>query len=270
MNPFTKHIHFIWLQGVTDIPAPLQPVPAAWKALHPNSLIHVWEEVGILNFIQHEYPQFLGFYQSIGTNDPFKSRMIKRCDFARVLLLYHFGGTYVDLDCIPHSSIDALVESHALRHRKSPYSAIKGLAARLEMSEPIERVDFRKYDVILNRECGPSHELYIKAGGGVIRHAISNAAMMAKPKSIFLLEFIGSMLARSQGPVLEFAGPWALSKFLFASIQEKWTLGKVCVLPFYYFMWNENSMGVPWRHSISSHLNRMDWIDRSKRAGWLA
>jgi hypothetical protein len=50
----------------------------------------LWTDKDILAFIRIKYPQYEFFYLSLAN--------IKRADFSRYLIMYSFGGVYLDLD----------------------------------------------------------------------------------------------------------------------------------------------------------------------------
>jgi len=57
-----------------------------------KDFLHIlWTDKDLLHFIQHHFPEYLGYYNALSLN-------IQRSDFARYLLLIQFGGVYLDLD----------------------------------------------------------------------------------------------------------------------------------------------------------------------------
>lgn len=115
-----KIIHQTWKNR--SLPALMRPLAEKWKQLHPLWEYKLWTDVANREFIRDHFPQFLNKYDSY----PFT---IQRVDAIRYLLLYWYGGVYVDLDFECLKNIEPLVngatclfgresEEHCQRHEK--------------------------------------------------------------------------------------------------------------------------------------------------------
>ncbi|KAL4225005.1 hypothetical protein ACF0H5_015700 [Mactra antiquata] len=72
-----------------------------WIKMHPNFTHKLWSADDVLKLIKTEYPFLYRNYMSY-------HRWIQRSDVARYIVLYHYGGWYVDLDVTCLKSIDSL------------------------------------------------------------------------------------------------------------------------------------------------------------------
>lgn len=73
-------------------------VPTKWKAAvdqcrakHPDFEYKLWTDEMMDNFVQKQYPEFHAVYVSY-------KHHIQRCDAFRYLVLYKYGGVYIDMD----------------------------------------------------------------------------------------------------------------------------------------------------------------------------
>lgn len=87
-------IHQIWKSSdMNDYP--LSPSCEAWRYSYKNWKYKIWYDIDILRLLQTDYPWLLEQYNSYGMN-------IQRADLARLIVVYHDGGLYVDLDGRPN------------------------------------------------------------------------------------------------------------------------------------------------------------------------
>ena len=85
-----KIIHLIWWQGYMNIPNKFIKNIDSWKHHNPNYKIIIWDNKSITKFIKKIYPK-----NYIILNRYFK--MIQKIDFSKYLILYYYGGCYVDI-----------------------------------------------------------------------------------------------------------------------------------------------------------------------------
>lgn len=98
-----KIIHQIWSDKQYPLPDYLKGLSETWKEHHPEWKYILWDEKDIANFVQKNYPQYWDFYLSL----PYD---IQRWDAVRYLILYKYGGLYVDIDMEALSPIDELLD----------------------------------------------------------------------------------------------------------------------------------------------------------------
>lgn len=103
-----KIIHRIWIDknqplGNSVLPERYNKYILAWKEYNPDFTHKLWSGKQILELIQEYFPEYVNFYLSL---TPF----IKKCDFARFVIVYVFGGFYCDIDFYCKRSIAYLTE----------------------------------------------------------------------------------------------------------------------------------------------------------------
>ncbi len=86
-------IHQIWFQGIKNI---IQPYKNCFikniKFLENTNWNHYfWDQTRIENFIKNEYSDYWNIYSKCDI-------LVQKLDVARYLILYHYGGCYMDMD----------------------------------------------------------------------------------------------------------------------------------------------------------------------------
>ena len=102
-----KIIHLIWWQGYMNIPNKFIKNIDSWKHHNPNYKIIIWDNKSITKFIKKIYPK-----NYIILNRYFK--MIQKIDFSKYLILYYYGGCYVDIDILCNNSLDLFINQDKL------------------------------------------------------------------------------------------------------------------------------------------------------------
>lgn len=92
----TFSVHQIWFAFDTNrIPSEThQTCMNAWKNMYAS--YKLWSLPDAISFVQTNFPMFLTFFEDGTLTYP-----IVKCDLFRILLLYHFGGIYADIDVYP-------------------------------------------------------------------------------------------------------------------------------------------------------------------------
>ena len=88
---YTNVIHVMWT--TSEVPEQWQRSARTWLRINEKFVYCHWNHSELEAFVAEEYPWLLSTYLAY----PY---VIQRCDVARYLLLYRYGGTYVDLDLI--------------------------------------------------------------------------------------------------------------------------------------------------------------------------
>jgi len=88
-KPYTSIIHTMW--NTAEVPKSWQRSAESWVRKNEQFVYCHWTLAELEVFVADEYPWLLSTYLAY----PY---VIQRCDAARYLLLYRYGGTYVDLD----------------------------------------------------------------------------------------------------------------------------------------------------------------------------
>jgi len=96
-----KIIHQTW--KTTTIPEKWKQAADSCKQLHPDFQYILWTDQAMDSFVKQEYPVFYKTYTAYAYH-------IQRCDAFRYLVLYKYGGVYMDLDMICNKKLDDLLQ----------------------------------------------------------------------------------------------------------------------------------------------------------------
>lgn len=96
-----KIIHQLWKNN--DIPEHLLHMQSSVIKHNPDYEYMFWTDTKIASFIQTYYPSLSLFYNSF-------KYIIQKIDFVRLLILYHFGGVYIDIDSLCFGSVDDILK----------------------------------------------------------------------------------------------------------------------------------------------------------------
>jgi hypothetical protein len=242
---FSKVIHLCWFQGIDLAPANLRQAPALWRELNPGYEVLIWDFQSLSSFIASKYPQYFSRWNRL-------DKVIKKCDFARLLLVHYFGGFYFDLDLLPRTSLDSFMDAGVVRHMTTQFVTV------LPSPEPLEAVDLHSRDFILSREHRPIDEI----GFGV-----ANGQIASKPGLPLWIDFLEAQIGSPDVRVLDYLGPWALTRFLRARTDLR---GRGLIVPPYYFLWEDAAFQQPppsW--CVTRHLAENNWGDKSKGDWWM-
>ena len=114
-----KIIHQIYFD-MAGIPNHLSNISQTWKEKHPDWEYRFWNEKDVEQFMKSDFQDLIPLFCSF----PFD---VQRWDFVRYLILYRYGGLYVDMDYECIEPIDSLLwnssccigmepVSHAIRY----------------------------------------------------------------------------------------------------------------------------------------------------------
>lgn len=106
-NIIPKIIHQIWYQGENNIPNDYPNYSLSWKKLNPHYDHIMWDENKIINLISDHFPHFLDKFNSY-------PNVVQKVDAAKYMILYVYGGIYVDMDCECIKNIDDLLFYYSL------------------------------------------------------------------------------------------------------------------------------------------------------------
>jgi mannosyltransferase OCH1-like enzyme len=101
--PIPKIIHQTW--KTSDIPLKCRKWVESWKKLHPDYEYKLWTDNDNRELIKKHYPKFLRIYDNYNHG-------IYRADIARYIIIYHYGGLYVDLDFECLKNMDKLLKDN--------------------------------------------------------------------------------------------------------------------------------------------------------------
>lgn len=96
-----KTIHQIWYQGQSQIPSKYRAFMKTWTD-QQDLRYEFWDEKRILNVVPKEWMDIL----SVG-------KLIEKIDFAKYVILYLFGGVYVDMDLFAIQEISPFLQQNS-------------------------------------------------------------------------------------------------------------------------------------------------------------
>ena len=92
LDGIPKHIHQIFFYETNqDLPEKLIKAQKTWITKNPGFTYTLWNKTSINALIDAKYARLRPLYDSY-------DHWVKRADVARYLVIYHFGGWYVDMD----------------------------------------------------------------------------------------------------------------------------------------------------------------------------
>jgi inositol phosphorylceramide mannosyltransferase catalytic subunit len=93
--------HQIWFQGESNIPEKYEKFYKSCMKINSNYKRIIWDSETIKDLIKNNYPEYLNFYEKLPL-------MVQKIDFAKYVILYHYGGVYIDMDVKCLKNIDDL------------------------------------------------------------------------------------------------------------------------------------------------------------------
>ena len=94
-------IHQTW--KTNNIPLEWVDAAESCKKIHKDFKYILWTDDMMLQFVKEKYNMFLSTYTSYKYN-------IQRCDAFRYLVLYEYGGIYLDLDIVCKKNLNDLLK----------------------------------------------------------------------------------------------------------------------------------------------------------------
>jgi mannosyltransferase OCH1-like enzyme len=116
MLKIPKIIHQIWLSKDNTEPKPfLKYLAQTWKKNNPKWEYMYWDNEKVDKLLKEDYPKYYDIFYNI-------KFIIQKCDFIRCLILYKYGGLYIDLDFASVKSIEPLIQDHDFFITEEPAS----------------------------------------------------------------------------------------------------------------------------------------------------
>lgn len=151
MSAIPKVAHFIWLQGVENLPERFERFHQDFVALHPDWAVEWWDE----ERIRDEHLPLMDHFDNATNIVPADGVRQLQSDIARYGVLHRHGGAYFDVDMAWLRSITPIIEhvphdlitSYELEHETPSkrfvatgfIAATAGHPALAEMLEEIDR-----------------------------------------------------------------------------------------------------------------------------------
>ena len=152
-NKIKKLVHQIY--GVFDDGIPLKDIPVFYVNVQKTKSFckkqgysyKMWNLSKCIKLIKDHYPEYLSLWNAFPLP-------IQRADFIRYLILYKYGGIYIDCDIHPLRSLDKLFQKDYFfatwndDRKRLPYNAVmgsqKGEEIFLEIAEECKRSFYQK------------------------------------------------------------------------------------------------------------------------------
>ena len=99
-----KIIHQIWLQGEIDIPKKYLSKTQRIKDMHQTWKYYFWDDVSIVDLLSKN-TIWLNTYHKL-------NYLHQKVDYARYIILYIYGGVYIDMDVKMVKPLDSLLQKY--------------------------------------------------------------------------------------------------------------------------------------------------------------
>ena len=108
-------IHQTW--KTNKIPEMWKESVEACKDKHKSYKYMLWTDSSMKEFVKKEHPEFYKTYNSY-------PHTIQRCDAFRYLVLYKYGGIYIDMDLFCRKSLTSLLKYNLVLVKSANYDTI--------------------------------------------------------------------------------------------------------------------------------------------------
>eukprot|EP00656_Telonema_subtile_P006924 TRINITY_DN13225_c0_g1_i13.p1 TRINITY_DN13225_c0_g1~~TRINITY_DN13225_c0_g1_i13.p1 ORF type:complete len:319 (-),score=51.46 TRINITY_DN13225_c0_g1_i13:1260-2216(-) len=180
-------IHQTWSD--TAVPSKFAENIRSWVKWHPRWRYKFWTDKDNRMLVQSKFPGFLETFDRLGDGSSpgyVKRKKIRQADAIRYMLLYQFGGFYMDLDFEALGSLSSVGSSH---------------------------------DIVIGQE--PLVHAHLLNG---LKQTICNAILGSRPKHPFWLAVLNHIKKRSgsTGDPVDATGPRMMEKVLAAWAKSKY------------------------------------------------
>lgn len=148
----------------------------------------LWTESKVLDLITEHFPEYLDEYNSLDS-------VVKKVDCARLMILYVFGGLYVDMDTYVKRDIDYFMKLKVAMRDDYPYT-------NWHINPKMNLTD--DYDLILGQEKTVYEYLYNKFG--LLVPKLNNAIIFAKKEQELFLDIIKIGFERKHNSIMNSFG----------------------------------------------------------------
>jgi len=100
-----KIIHQIWIQGEENIPDDLIVNNRKIKELHPEWKYILWDEITILELLKKTNSEWYKNYYKF-------DYLHQKVDYAKLIILYIYGGIFIDMDAYTIKKLDGLINKY--------------------------------------------------------------------------------------------------------------------------------------------------------------
>lgn len=98
-----KIYHQIWFQGESEIPKKYEQYYTSCRKVNKDFKRIIWDSKKIDKLIKNNYSSYYEFYNNLPL-------MVQKIDYAKYIILYHYGGIYIDMDVLCLKNMKKLLE----------------------------------------------------------------------------------------------------------------------------------------------------------------
>lgn len=245
INNFTNHIHQIWFQE-GDLNELWNGIGSGDYFEFQKSYVDfcekngwqytLWREESIVALIRVYFPQYLDEFNKLDS-------IIKKVDCARLMILYVYGGVYVDLDSYMKKDLNEFLNLKSIQREEYNYTMW-----HINPDMPVHHM----YDLIVGQEKTVCEYHYDKFG--IIVPKINNAVIFCRPGLEIFLEVIEKGFKRKDYAIMNSFGVHTFSNTVYQHMHKLvedcldknvyHIPSKILVLPTVYFY--EMNVDEPW------------------------
>jgi mannosyltransferase OCH1-like enzyme len=115
-------------------------IPESWKYT-------LWDLPTAIKFVSQEYPYFSGIFEMVHQHP------IVLCDFFRYLLMYHYGGIYLDLDFVNIQLSDFFTDLYEKKVLYTPMVTLPDVILSEEWENSSDTTNTLHNGVLISRTC---------------------------------------------------------------------------------------------------------------------
>lgn len=184
-----KIIHQIWLQGEDNINPDLVEFKESVITHNSDYQIMYWDYNKLTKFVKEKRPDFIERWNSVVDEN---QALIKFTDISRWLLLYEYGGFYLDRDIKVYKSLNLLYD---------------------RIDKPI---GFAMENIIKDRyiQTPMGYKLYSKVKKRYSDYVLQDCFSYAEPKQEFFNQFLEYCFKRKSHNIFDSFSVWALTDFV--------------------------------------------------------
>jgi len=163
----------------------------------------LWNETTVLTLIKEHFPERLEEYKTI-------TGVIKKVDCARLMILYVYGGLYLDMDTVIKRDLDEFLNLTTIVRDDYPFSDWH-IAPELKIHN--------SYDIIVGQEKTVYEYHYNKYG--LVIPKLNNAVIFAKKEYGLFLEILDLGFKRKDNTILNSFGVHTFSLKLYQEMNKQ-------------------------------------------------
>lgn len=221
-----REIHLVWIDKFIDAPDHCQEIIRKWESVE-GFTVKKWEQDDVIKLMSKDE---LGAYSSLDS-------IIKKSDFARLVVMRENQGFYLDCDLEPLRDLGDLyrgfveVPNSKTTHEEVPFSM--------------------DLDLLFVREWGQT----TRVANGFFAVSEEGSKVIGR--------FLNQNYKLSHNKVLKYLGPHALSVFIAREAKEK-RLPKTKILMPHLILFEKECP----EYAYCRHVSKNSWGDKTRKDWW--